>query len=106
MLLLFSAPLCGYAQEVETPNASPFGFPWDWSHQHLVFTNSTDLTVVERLRQDPRLFHHWLRRNSLLFQHRVSDGVRDAVSSPAYFLAGREHPTSELQSGEFPPSPR
>jgi hypothetical protein len=68
MLLLLGALVCGHGQEGKTPNPARVGFPWDWSHQYVVFTNTTDLKVLEKMGQDPRFFHHWLRRNLPLLQ--------------------------------------
>jgi CubicO group peptidase (beta-lactamase class C family) len=35
--------------------------PEDWSHHHVVFSNSS--TLEQNLRRDPRFWHQWYRRN-------------------------------------------
>jgi hypothetical protein len=62
MLVLLGALLRAQGQDVEAVALNRIGFPWDWSHQHVVFTKTTDLEVLEKTRQDPRAFHQWLRR--------------------------------------------
>ncbi len=37
--------------------------PEDWSHHHVVFSNPTTLEQSMRVRQDPRFWHQWYRRN-------------------------------------------
>ena len=83
VLALVGPPLCCNAQEVKTPKPDQVGFPWDWTHQHVVFTNTTNPEVAEKVRQDPRLSHHWLMRNLPLFQRNLSG--RDTPRSAAVF---------------------
>lgn len=44
-------------------DGQPVGYPWDWSHQHLVFSNTSDPAVWAKIQKDPRLLHQRLRRN-------------------------------------------
>jgi hypothetical protein len=37
--------------------------PEDWSHHHVVFSNPMTLDQSLRVRQDPRFWHQWFRRN-------------------------------------------
>jgi hypothetical protein len=37
--------------------------PQDWSHRHVVFSNPTMLEQSLRVKQDPRFWHQWYRRN-------------------------------------------
>jgi hypothetical protein len=83
MLALVGLSLCCKAQEMKPPKPAQVGFPWDWTHQHIVFTNTTNPEVAEKVRQDPRLFHHWLMRNLPLFERNLSG--RDIPRSPAIF---------------------
>jgi hypothetical protein len=62
MVILVGALARGQGQDVEAPMPGSVGFPWDWSHQHVVFTKTTDPEVLEKTTQDPRAFHQWLRR--------------------------------------------
>lgn len=75
ILVLVGTPVCCHGQEVETPASAQVGFPWDWSHQHVVFTNTANPEVLEKIRYDPRLFHHWLMRNLPLFQQNLTGSV-------------------------------
>lgn len=86
VLALVGAPVCCQAQEA-TPHSAPVGFPWDWTHQHVLFTNTTDPQVSAKVRQDPRLSHHWLMRNLPLFERNLSG--RDTPHSAALSLRNR-----------------
>src|SRR2546423_1687442 len=37
--------------------------PEDWSHRHVVFSNTTNVQTLLSIRQDPRLLHQWLKHN-------------------------------------------
>jgi hypothetical protein len=39
------------------------GYPWDWSHEHLIFSHTDDPAVLAIIEKDPRTFHQWLNRN-------------------------------------------
>jgi hypothetical protein len=69
---LFAAALLGRGQGPEAPQVAAVAFPWDWSHQHVVFTNTTNREVSEKIRKDPRLFHRWLMRNLPLFERNLT----------------------------------
>jgi hypothetical protein len=56
------------------------GFPWDWSHEHVVFSNTNDLDVAAIVRKDPRAFHQWLKRNRAFLQQ-----AADRISTSASF---------------------
>lgn len=72
MLVLFGALLCVHGQQLEVPMPVRAGFPWDWSDQHVVFTNTSDLQALQNIGQDPRLFHRWLRRNLPVFEQNLT----------------------------------
>ena len=44
------------------------GFPWDWSHEHVFCSNTTDPEVLAKIQQDPRLLHRRLRQILPSFQ--------------------------------------
>jgi hypothetical protein len=44
------------------------GYPWDWSHEHLLFSHTSDPAVLAIIQKDPRAFHQWPRRNRLASQ--------------------------------------
>ena len=84
-LALLGALVCGHGQDVEAPKQAGVGFPWDWTHQHVVFTFPIGLKVLEKIGQDdPRLVHHWLRRNLPLSQQNLtgSFGTQSFEMSP------------------------
>jgi hypothetical protein len=68
MLVLLGTVLYAHGQQLEVPVSAQVGFPWDWSDQHVVFTNTTDLQVLEKIGKDPRLFHRRLRSNLPVFE--------------------------------------
>jgi hypothetical protein len=72
MVVLFGAVVRGQGQDFETQRPDRVGLPWDWSHQHVVFTNTTNLETLEKIGQDPRAFHQWLRR-TWNFSQRAAD---------------------------------
>jgi hypothetical protein len=67
MVILVGALAHGQGQNVEDVSPDRIGFPWDWTNQHVVFTKTTDLEALEKVRQDPRAFHQWLRRSRDVF---------------------------------------
>ena len=95
MLVLASAFARGQGQDAEGLRPDRVGFPWDWSHQHVIFTKTTDPELLERIKQDPRAFHQWLRRTRDFSQ--PADGM--PLISPDFFSksddAFFEPPTSE-----------
>ena len=73
VLVLASAFVRGQGQDAEGLTPDRVGLPWDWSHQHVVFTKTTDPEVLEKIRQDPRAFHQWLRRTRDFSQPAADD---------------------------------
>lgn len=57
------------------------GFPTDWSHRHLIFSQPTTPEQAARLKQDPRYWQQWYRQN----QTRVLASP-DSVESVAVHL--------------------
>lgn len=51
-----------WGQEPSAPRTK-LGIPYDWSHRHVIFSNPTTLESSLRVRQDPRYWHQWFRRN-------------------------------------------
>jgi hypothetical protein len=48
----------------ESPSSpAKISMPEDWSHHHVVFSNPTTLEQTWRVKQDPRFWHQWYRRN-------------------------------------------
>jgi hypothetical protein len=45
-------------------NSVRMGLPQDWSHRHVVFSAPSDMQVLLKIRQDPRLLHQWLKHNT------------------------------------------
>lgn len=80
ILALLKGPAYGGGQEWGSPRVENVGFPWDWSDQHLVFSEPTDRNVLLKIQQDPRLRHQQLKRNSAALQattDRAFSGPRD-----------------------------
>lgn len=63
MVILVGALARSQGQDVEALGPDRVGFPWDWSHQHVVYTKTSDFETLKKIGQDPRAFHQWLRRN-------------------------------------------
>jgi hypothetical protein len=62
-LIVSALIYCGNASRVFAAGPERVGLPWDWSHEHLVFSKTDDPAVQELIQKDPRAFHQWLRRN-------------------------------------------
>jgi hypothetical protein len=62
-LIVSALIFCGGASRVLAAGPEHVGLPWDWSHEHLVFSKTDDPAVQELIQKDPRAFHQWLRRN-------------------------------------------
>jgi hypothetical protein len=90
IFVLAGTPVCCRGQEMETPKPARIGFPWDWTHQHVIFTNTANPEVLEKIRHDPRLFHHWLMRNLPLFEQNLI-GTVDPDSSTVPALDDHKH---------------
>ena len=71
--LIVLAFTCGGSSQVFAADAERVGFPWDWSHEHLIFGNTNDPELLAIIQQDPRAFHQWLRRNRAAAQQAASD---------------------------------
>ncbi|MGA8539887.1 MAG: hypothetical protein WB566_10330, partial [Terriglobales bacterium] len=62
--LMVSALLyCGGTGRVFAAGPERVGLPWDWSHEHLLFSQTDDPAVQAIIQKDPRAFHQWLRRS-------------------------------------------
>jgi hypothetical protein len=44
-LILFALISSGQTNRMLAPDAERIGFPWDWSHEHVVFSDTNDLEV-------------------------------------------------------------
>ena len=65
--LIFSALIvCVSTRPVFAADPEPAGYPWDWSHEHLVFSNTDDPVIRAMIKKDPRAFHQLLRRKATL----------------------------------------
>lgn len=91
MLVLVGTLVRAQAQEVEASGPARIGFPWDWSHQHVVYTNTSDLQAWEKFGQDPRFFHQWLRRNLPLFRENIIGSMGPVSSAGSIQDDGREY---------------
>jgi hypothetical protein len=66
--LMVSALLyCGSTGRVFAAGPERVGLPWDWSHEHLLFSNTDDPAVQAIIQKDPRAFHQWLRRSGAVY---------------------------------------
>jgi hypothetical protein len=97
-VLVLALICCVHARRTLASEPDRVGFPWDWSNQHVVFSNTTDVEVLALVRKDPRAFHQWLRRNPALFRQ-VADGALPPVSLDA-FMQSRDNPRAELRAPE------
>ena len=73
--LVLLASVC-YGQEsgLASTGAGEIGFPWDWSHEHVIFGQTSDPQVLRVMDRDPRFIHQQLRRGTLSFQ--ASSGMK------------------------------
>jgi len=70
LLALFCWVVLPFAFASEPQRA---GYPWDWSHDHLVFSQTNNPQVLKIIQQDARLGHQRLRR-----QPKSQQGVTNA----------------------------
>ncbi len=63
-LIVSALIFCGSPRPVFAADPKPAGYPWDWSHEHLVFSNTDDPVMRAMIKKDPRAFHQWLRRKA------------------------------------------
>ena len=63
------------------PSRGRIGMPHDWSHRHVIFSNPGTVEQAARVRQDPRFWHQYYRRNAQLalpvVQPTNDDGLSD-----------------------------
>lgn len=79
---------CGQVRRASASEPTQIGFPWDWSHEHVVFSKPTDPKVLAKIQQDPRLIHQQLRQNPSSIQ--ASTGTtrsRGSFSAPLEQIA-------------------
>src|SRR5208282_5163873 len=77
----------------ESPSGpAKISMPEDWSHHHVVFSNPTTLEQSLRVRQDPRFWHQWYRRN-------VSRAI--PVSESAFDDAGKQQESLPWFDGDW-----
>jgi hypothetical protein len=67
-LVLSVSIFCGHAVRASASEPEQIGFPWDWSHKHVVFSQPTDAKVLAKIQRDPRLLHQQLRQGAPPFQ--------------------------------------
>ena len=65
--VLAAAVFCGSHRAAAQAGAGRMGLPQDWSHHHVIFSNTRDMPTLLKIRQDPRLLHQWLRHNASAF---------------------------------------
>src|SRR5258708_3930132 len=75
IVIFAGTTICGHAQEAKEGKPAEIGFPWDWSHHQVVFTSTRNPVVLEQIKRDPRLFHHWLSRNMSSLQRNLAVGT-------------------------------
>ncbi len=62
------------------PSRGRIGMPHDWSHRHVIFSNPGTVEQAARVRQDPRFWHQYYRRNAQALpvaQPANDDGLSD-----------------------------
>jgi hypothetical protein len=60
------------------PGGGPTSVPHDWSHRHLIFSAPTSSKHEQKLQQDLRYRHQWLRRNAPSW--RLEEAVKSHVT--------------------------
>jgi hypothetical protein len=71
----------GSTRQVFAAGPERVGLPWDWSHEHLLFSKTDDPAVLAIIQTDPRAFHQWLRRDRTASQW-AADGVPSSERGP------------------------
>lgn len=56
-------------------NSNPVGYPRDWSHTRVIFTNGGNPSRQAAAQRDPRMLHNWLYRNSMLLQRHSPEAM-------------------------------
>jgi hypothetical protein len=64
------------------------GFPTDWTHSHLVFTDGGDAQSQLDAQRDPRYGMQWMRRNLPLWRRQLAAAMNGEVNSAAAAGAG------------------
>lgn len=44
------------------------GYPYDWSHHHVVYSAAANLAELAKVQDQPRYWHEWFRRNAALIR--------------------------------------
>ncbi|MCU1242984.1 MAG: hypothetical protein JWO71_3710 [Candidatus Acidoferrum typicum] len=57
------AALSGSHRVIAQSGQGRLGLPEDWSHRHVIFSNTRDIPLLLKIRQDPRILHQWLKQN-------------------------------------------
>jgi hypothetical protein len=84
--VLAAAVFCGSHRAAAQAGAGRMGLPQDWSHRHVVFSSTQNTPLLLKIRQDPRLLHHWVVQNASRFRFSRADS------------AGTEEIADELQA--------
>ena len=66
-LIVSALIYCGSTGRVFAAGPERVGLPWDWSHEHLLFSQTDDPKVQAIIQKDPRAFHQWLRRKGAAY---------------------------------------
>ena len=74
--------------------ANQIGFPWDWSHDHVVFSKTADPKILVTIQQDPRLLHRQRRQNLSSVQAKA-----DSPRNPGLFSAALKRSAAALNIG-------
>ena len=56
------------------------GYPYDWSHHHVVYSAATNAAELATVQQQPRYWHEWFRRNAALVRGPLPFPTRPAPS--------------------------
>jgi len=76
------------------------GYPTDWSHRHLVFSQPGSDEQAERVARDPRYWQHWYRQNiSRLLPTDAASPISDAGSAHFDAPAGQGLWSEDLGNG-------
>lgn len=72
-LIVLAWVYCAQSRRTFAFEPEHVGLPWDWSHEHVVFSDTTDPAVLAIIEKDPRLLHQQLKRNRSLSQQMAYD---------------------------------
>lgn len=76
------------------------GLPHDWSHHHVVFSTPRDVQTLLKIRQDPRFFHQWMRRNGSAAFNRANRMPFSEISNAPQLQESRnDHDDSAAEKG-------